>query len=87
MTATGHIRGRAAWFDNDAYIWRWSDTDEPASGWSGGPERPCPACGLTADPNDGVDGADPCMGVVAGVSGACCGHGIESGYITWLKET
>lgn len=35
-------------------------------------ERPCTACGLTAE--DGY-GPDPCLGWLDGVDGACCGHG------------
>lgn len=36
-------------------------------------ERPCPACKLTAD---SYDSPDPCLGIIEGVSNACCGHGL-----------
>lgn len=81
MSATGRIRGHLVNYDPDAELWRWAGTGEPAAGWSGGPERPCPACGLTANPDDGVGGADPCIGIIAGSKTACCGHGFEAGYI------
>lgn len=73
MTAAGFIRGRAAYYDGD--VWRFTDTDALAPGW-GGAERPCPACGETAD----VGGPDPCIGYRPGVVSACCGHGIGDAY-------
>lgn len=44
-------------------------------GWKNGE---CRACGLARLPGDvtrGGDLADPCLGVLPGVSFACCGHG------------
>lgn len=66
MAARMRIRGRDAYYDPDAEQWRWADTDRPATD-----ERPCPSCGLTAEPG----GPDPCIGMVPGVTAACCGHG------------
>lgn len=72
MAATAHSRGNVIRFDGD--VWRYLD-GELAPG-SGGKERPCVSCGLLAE----IDGPDPCLGVLPGVSSACCGHGIEPGY-------
>lgn len=61
--------------------------NHPAEGWfftdDGAPftpesERPCKKCGL--DPKD-YGGHDPCLANLPGVRNACCGHGIEDGYI------
>ncbi len=42
-------------------------------------KRPCPRCGKIA----GKDDIDPCFGKLPGVKFACCGHGIEDGYIAF----
>lgn len=36
----------------------------------------CNHCCRDYDFDDGVDGADPCLGVVPGIAFACCGHGV-----------
>ena len=43
-------------------------------------ERPCAKCGKSSTP----EGYDHCLGYIPGVVSACCGHGVEEGYI--LKE-
>ncbi len=80
MVATGNFRGHPAYWDPNGRVFRFVDDNELAPNW-GGDERPCTCCGLTADPDDGVGGADPCLGVLEGVDSACCGHGIEEGVI------
>ena len=75
MTATGFIRGHAAYYNGSA--WRYQDNDEPAGPVWGGDERPCPKCGQTA----GADGYDPCLGFIESVMSACCGHGVEEAYV------
>jgi len=40
-------------------------------------KRPCAACGLKRLRT----GEDPCLGHLPGVLNACCGHGVEPGYI------
>jgi hypothetical protein len=42
-----------------------------------GPERPCRACGRSC----GGQCPDPCLGVLPGVSYACCGHGEKPAYV------
>lgn len=41
--------------------------------------RPCPLCGKL--PTE--EGHDVCLGKLPGVKFACCGHGIEDGYISF----
>jgi hypothetical protein len=38
---------------------------------------PCPHCGLSRT----VEGHDGCLGTLPGVQAACCGHGVEDGYV------
>ena len=40
-------------------------------------ERPCVHCGKLATP----DGPDPCLGMLPGVTAACCGHGVDEPYV------
>lgn len=82
MTTTGYARGRAiVWDGND-----WRDLNGVlAPGYSGGSEWPCVKCGLIADVNDGVGGADPCLGILEDVISACCGHGIHKAFT--MKES
>jgi hypothetical protein len=42
---------------------------------------PCPHCGLSRT----AEGHDGCLGTLPGVKAACCGHGVEDGYV--LFET
>ncbi len=42
-------------------------------------ERPCARCGKM--PNG--DGSDCCLGYISGVKSACCGHGVEKGYVIY----
>lgn len=70
MTATGYSRGHLIRWDGA--VWRYADDGTPATA-----ERPCVACGVLAAPL----GPDPCLGVLEGVSSACCGHGVEEPYV------
>lgn len=67
----GVIRGHPVRYDGS--VWRHADDGSLAPFWSGGNERPCPKCGLIAEPN----GPDPCIGIVPGLVSACCGHGVS----------
>ena len=52
-----------------------------------GRRRPCPLCGLVFDSCGECGHAglhDPCIGHLAGVANACCGHDdVSSAYISW----
>lgn len=61
--------------------WVWSDDGSPTwfcwnrkMNWQG---RRCPKCRLSATP----EGHDPCIANLPGVDYACCGHGVEKGYV------
>ncbi len=54
---------------------RYSDTDDLVP--RGPSRRPCPMCGELPTP----EGHDPCIANLPGVSYACCGHGVEEGYV------
>jgi hypothetical protein len=41
-------------------------------------KRGCAACGLKRTE---AYGPDPCLGYLPGVQNACCGHGIQYGYV------
>jgi len=45
--------------------------------------RQCPKCGKTAT----NDGHDPCLANLTGVKNACCGHGVQEGYIQFQNGT
>lgn len=66
-----YLRGHPIYWDAACREWRFSDTGEPtAETWF---NRPCGHCGLYGNSSDGE--ADPCLGVLPGVTNACCGHG------------
>lgn len=71
MTVTAQMRGHPVIWDGEVWLWADDGTLAPASG---GKERPCVKCGLTAEAGYGPD---PCLGYIEGVTGACCGHGVE----------
>jgi hypothetical protein len=81
MTANSHLRGHPIYWDEASAAWRFADTDEPtAETW---PTRPCGHCGLYGNSSDGE--VDPCLGELAGVTNACCGHGNpEESYIAFM---
>lgn len=53
--------------------WTYDDTGTPIP-----EDRECPNCH-----QHGADGCDPCLGRLPGVFAACCGHGVEEGYISF----
>lgn len=56
--------------------WHYKDTGELVKD----NPRPCLHCG-----KDSIDGDDACLGHLPGVKYACCGHGINDGYI-WFEN-
>lgn len=40
-------------------------------------ERPCVRCGRMPTP----EGYDACLGFIPGATSACCGHGVQEGYV------
>lgn len=67
------LRGHEIYEDENG-VWRFCDNDKPTvETWH---ERPCGECGLYGNSNDGLP--DPCLGMLPGVTNACCGHGNPS---------
>jgi hypothetical protein len=70
---------------DDGLHWYFADNDELADYLPDIPDevimnsRPCPRCGKLP-----IGGAyDACLGKLKGVKAACCGHGVEKGYISY----
>ena len=63
-------------YQNDKGEWLWKEDNTSAS-----IKKPCPKCKLYPLPT----GEDPCLGILSGVQGACCGHGVHNGYI-WFDD-
>lgn len=64
------FRGHPIVWRND--MWVYADDGKPIPGW-GGEVRPCIVCGQQEWSGDGA--VDNCLGLLPGVSNACCGHG------------
>ena len=75
---TTSYRGHKIFFGNKK--WRYMDNIEPLD-----PKRPCKKCGLEPIELKSKmgDNVDACLGVLEGVKSACCGHGVEDGYIMY----
>jgi len=73
-TVTSHTRGHLIYWDEDRKAWFYADDQTPIS-----QERPCMQCRKMPTP----EGHDPCLGHIPGAIGACCGHGVEDGFIKW----
>jgi len=55
--------------------WLYADTLQPIPGY-GGDNRPCLKCGSSKW--SGTGDHDACLGLLPGVTNACCGHGDPS---------
>lgn len=74
----GWLRGHEVEWDEGAALWRYVDTHAPASGPAAEP-RPCPQCQELPT----IEGHDYCVQHIPGATGACCGHGVGPGYVSW----
>ena len=75
MTVRAYNRGHEIYYDEEKKEWFYSDDNTIAI-----VDRPCKRCGLESNRY----GHDYCMQGLSdakGVISACCGHGIENGYI------
>jgi hypothetical protein len=71
------IRGNPTYYDETTNTFHYTDgTPVPTNPSE---ERPCTRCGKSPTP----EGYDACLGFIEGAKAACCGHGIETGYIAW----
>jgi len=74
---TSYSRGHKIYYDNG--IWRYSDDNSIAVENKITCERPCARCEKLPT----IEGYDACLGHVEGAIHACCGHGVEEGYIVY----
>lgn len=77
MAAKSFYRGHSIRFDTALEVWVYSDSGEVTDY-----ERPCAKCGELAEKG----GPDPCLGLLEGVSSACCGHGVENPYKVFYND-
>ena len=75
MTATSYDRGWPIVYRNDKWVYQ--DNGEPSD-----ENRPCVRCGRPPT----ADGYDACLSHIEGVMSACCGHGVEAGYVVKQKD-
>lgn len=54
--------------------WRYADNMQPIPDVA---PHPCGLCGK----HEAENGHDPCIANLPGVAFACCGHGVEEGYV------
>lgn len=78
MTAYGYMRGNRIEYSEAAQKWYYADTGEFIDLDH---ERPCTLCHKPPT----HEGYDACLGELPGVLNACCGHGVEDGYIHYEK--
>lgn len=77
MTARAYSRG---WpIERVGDEWVYSDTKQPCFG---NDRRPCARCGRP--PTE--EGYDACLGHIPGAAAACCGHGVEDGWVTMAED-
>ena len=67
---TAYIRGHLIKYEGGRWIYEDGVPVEQE-------ERPCAKCGRPPTP----EGHDACLGYIEGAVAACCGHGVEDGYI------
>lgn len=71
MVVTSYNRGNSIKYINEKWVYANDGTPIEEE------ERPCPKCGRMPT----AEGYDACLGRVENCVSACCGHGVESGYI------
>ena len=72
ISGRSHFRGHPIIYIKEQ--WFYEDNKKPIPGW-GGENRPCIKCGSSKWSGEGE--VDECLGVLPGVTNACCGHGIQ----------
>ena len=79
MSSRSYIRGWDVYYDFGERTWRYTDDDEKCYSEN---ERPCKYCDEPA-----FISCDACLGLIPGVKSACCGHGVEQGYIIFEEQS
>jgi len=80
VPAHSFVSGYPVEYDYKGKVWRYLDNGIDVEKL---PNRPCPKCGKMPTP----EGYDACLGHIQGAVAACCGHGVEEGYIKWGSLT
>ena len=75
---TSYSRGHLTYYGWNTNNWRYSDNNEIVND-----NRPCKKCGCKLT----KEGYDACLGHIDGAIHACCGHGVEEGYIMYPDKT
>ena len=70
---TAHSRGWLIKYVNNQWIY--ANNNVPVKN----NERPCIKCGKMPT----KEGYDTCLGYIPGATSACCGHGVEKGYVKY----
>lgn len=68
------LQGHEIYWDEEFRVWHYSDDNTLVPD---NPQRPCVKC----DKLPTKDSHDFCIQNLPGVVNACCGHGVEDGYI------
>lgn len=68
-----YSRGHLVLVSEQDDLGRYADTGELATD----NDRPCPLCHKMPT----LEGYDACLGFIPGARSACCGHGVEYGYV------
>lgn len=71
---TSYQRGHLIKFVNNEWLYVDNNTSIAI-------ERPCVKCNLMPT----LEGYDPCLGHIEGATSACCGHGVEDGFVVMEK--
>jgi hypothetical protein len=75
MEASSFLNGNKVIWNDEEKVWQY-----PSGQNTHRPKR-CPKCDKLPDKN----GHDKCLGTLPGVAFACCGHGVEDGYIKFTN--
>lgn len=70
-----YSRGHEIYFKNNK--WYYSDNNEEYKD-----DRPCKKCNCYPT----KEGYDSCLGYIPNVIYACCGHGVNKGYIKYVVD-
>lgn len=76
LAAKSFERGHPVRYDTEFKCWVYLNDNTIADD-----SRACILCCRMSTP----EGYDPCLGKIPGAVSACCGHGVEPGYILWDK--
>ena len=71
------VRGHVVEYDTGIGWWRFRDTGTVLPNPADLDMRPCVLCHRRRT----FGGHDACLGHLPGVTAACCGHGVEDGYV------